>query len=200
MRHRFLFPALVTALALTAGCGGPILSPLVIAARQGRLSAIPELIERGADPNAPSGRNGWTPLLHAIHKNQIESAQALLEGGARVNGSCCRGMTPLIMAAGYGQADMVRMLLLRGADPWARSTGGLTALDVAVTGVPHIDAFTVGRCQTETVRALVQHDSDLRLRTGAWGVLDRLAAALKRCPEIEAMLRPELPNRAGTAP
>jgi len=46
----------------------------------------------------------------------------------------------------------VRLLLAKGADPYAETPDGDNALAAAVGGVPDIDKFTVGKCQTEPYR------------------------------------------------
>ena len=93
---------------------------VIWAVRQDQPDILRALLAAGADPNAPvTGRNGWTPLMHAIHTRQsAESAttrlgaiQALLDAGADPNARSRKGGTPLIMAAGYGATDMVELLL-----------------------------------------------------------------------------------------
>ncbi len=69
------------------------------------------------------------------------------------------------MAPGYGYTNMVRTLLTRGAEPFAQSSG-VTALDAAVEGSIDLDRFTLGTCQTATVRALLDTAPDLKLRRG----------------------------------
>lgn len=97
--------------------------------------------------------------MHAIHKNRIGTAEALIDLGAKVNHTQSNGDTPLMMAAGYGYTDIVRMLLEKGADPAMRTDAGITALDLAITGVGDIDRFTIGKCQTDTVKVLLEAGS-----------------------------------------
>lgn len=130
------------------------LTPLITAAREGDVPMIRTLAAKGADPNEPAGVNDWTPLLHAIHKNQLGSVAALLDAHANPNIASPKGMTPLMMAAGYGQAKIVRLLLARGANPRLADHRGQTALDYARHGMNDIDRFTMFKRQDETIRAL----------------------------------------------
>lgn len=178
MQLRVVICAVAAAAGLT-GCGERPLSPLIRAARSGDLGEIRRLIDAGADPDQPSGINAWTPLLHAIHTNQYGSVAALLDEGADVNRAAPHGITPPMMAAGYGQTRIVELLLDRGADPYATTVHGITALDLAMLGTTDIDAFTALRCQTETVNAIRRRAPRLEPRGGA---VDRLVLRLKSCP------------------
>ena len=164
--------------------GGDGWRAVIWAVRQDHPDILRELLAAGADPNAPATRrNGWTPLMHAIHTRQsaegptarLGAIQTLLDGGADPNGRSRKGSTPLIMAAGYGATDMVALLLEAGADPRLQTPGGETALRAAVTGANDIDHFTLGQCQTDTVEVMLAQAPDLRLgdRFG-----DRLALRL----------------------
>jgi hypothetical protein len=150
------------ALLLMVGCGGlgEALSPVASSARVGDTAEIKRLAAAGADVNAPSGVNHWTPLMHAIHKNQAGAVDALLDAGASVN-AASGNTTALIMAAGYGQTEIVRSLLKHGADPRLATRPGATALAAAVGGSRDGDDYTAGKCQTNTVKALLEHDPGL---------------------------------------
>src|SRR6476619_7464199 len=47
------------------------MTPLMWAARHGSLDAMRALLDAGANPAARDTRNGWTPLLHAVHTRQV---------------------------------------------------------------------------------------------------------------------------------
>jgi ankyrin repeat protein len=165
---------------MLAGCGwfsGP-LSPLIGAARSGDIVQIKQLAASGADLNAPGGVNNWSPLMHAIHKNQARAVEALLEAGADANVVSGR-TTALIMAAGYGQADIVQMLLNHGAKP---SPDALTA---AVGGSTDFDDYTAGKCQTDAVKALLAKEPTLALA----GDSEAVASARRGgCTEVVALV------------
>jgi len=91
-----------------------------------------------------------------------------------------------MMASGYGQTDIVRILLSHGADVWKTNRQGETAITMAALGVMDIDAFTFGSCQKETVQALLDHEPDLP-RNVKLGGLDRLILRM-RCRDVLALL------------
>jgi hypothetical protein len=154
------------ALLACAGCGFMRIgesTPVIDTARAGDVQQLEKFLAAGANPNQRAGVNDWTPLMHAIHKGQVESVRVLLQHGADVNAAMDNGGTALIEAAGYGYADIVRLLLDAGAKPDARDRDGYTALNAAIGGVPDHDRFTIGHCQTDTVRALLDRAPQLRL-------------------------------------
>ena len=157
-------------------------TPLIAASRAGNVAMIRLLTSRGADPNLRDGAvNSWTPLLHAIHKAQPAATSALLDAGANPNGTDTYGTTPLMMAAGYGYTDIVKILLGRGANPRLATKDGVTAIDLARSGVPDIDRFTVFDCQDETVKALLAADPKLSDHTANLPAPARMIMRTKRC-------------------
>lgn len=168
--------ALLLSLTLLAACGGVPVTPLIAAAREGDTVQIRSLVAKGADVNEPAGVNGWTPLEHAVHKNQIGSVQALLDAGADPNAASPGGTTPLIMAAGYGYTPIVELLLNRGANPRLSDRKGNNALDAAISGTGDIDRFTLFDCQRPTVDTLRRQVPDLSPRGRT-----QLAEWVKRC-------------------
>ena len=151
---------------------------LVWAVRNGNAAQVRTLLTQGEDPNRPVGVNDWPPLMHAVHKNQLETAAVLLEHGADINRGGPEGMTPLMMAAGYGNDDMVKLLLQHRADVHVKTKDGANALDFALTGVSDVDKFTLFRCQDSTVALLLGAHPELRATTER---SSRALARLKRC-------------------
>lgn len=169
---------------LWASCGVPSISPVASAARKGDVETIASLAKAGQSLDEPSGVNGWTPLMHAIHTNKLQSVEALLKAGADANRSCCRGLTPLILASGNGQQEIVRLLLQRGADAMLKGDDGRTALDVAIMGLSHMEGAPMGACHPGAAKELLEAAPRLRdtVRIG------RVVEALHKCPEIEKLL------------
>ena len=157
-------------------------TPLISAARAGNVEMIRLLTSRGANPNVSDAAvNSWTPLLHAVHKAQPRAIAALLDAGANPNDADPHGTTPLMLAAGYGYTDIVKILLAHKANPRLAASDGITALDLARSGVPDIDRFTVFHCQQDTVNALLAADPKLPDHTDKLPGIARMLMRTKRC-------------------
>jgi ankyrin repeat protein len=114
------------------------LSPLLYAARDGRLDSARTLLDAGADIEQADA-NGITPLLMAITNNHMDVARFLIERGAAIDVNDWYGRTPLWAAVetrnmdvdnaepfenGVDRGpvlDLIRILLDRGADPNTRT-------------------------------------------------------------------------------
>jgi uncharacterized protein len=112
------------------------MTPLLYAARDGRLPIVSMLITAGASVNLPDA-NGITPLLMAITNNHVDVAAFLLEHGADLQTADWYGRTPLWAAVDLRNLDLdsrteengvdrtaalalISRILERGADPNAR--------------------------------------------------------------------------------
>ncbi|MBI4485168.1 MAG: ankyrin repeat domain-containing protein, partial [Acidobacteria bacterium] len=63
-------------------------------------------------------KGGLTPLMHAARQGYVDTAAALLDGGAAIDQKNeGDGTTPLLVALINGQYDLAMMLIERGADP-----------------------------------------------------------------------------------
>jgi uncharacterized protein len=103
---------------------------------QAATQAARELLRSGKvpppDPNAQQERNfnpeeinpaqntkgGLTALHHAVRQGYVETASALIEGGADINKATAGdGSSPLLVAVINGQFDAAMLLIEKGADP-----------------------------------------------------------------------------------
>jgi ankyrin repeat protein len=113
------------------------LSPLLYAARDGRLESAKLLVDAGAQIEQKDP-NGITPLLMSITNNHMNVARFLIERGADINVIDWYGRTPLWAAvetrnmdvdnASFENGvdrepalDLIKVLLARGANPNART-------------------------------------------------------------------------------
>jgi len=121
-------------------------SALMLAALKGELTLCQLLIKKGADVNKP----GWAPLHYAATNGHLDVMNLLLEENAYIDAASPNGSTPLMMAAHYGSASAVKLLLEAGADPSLKNAQGFSALDFAHRGnrtesADVISAFVRGR-------------------------------------------------------
>ena len=112
------------------------MTPLLYAARDGRIEIAKMLIAAGAKVNSPDA-NKISPLLMAITNNQADAADLLIQNGAEINVADFWGRTPLWAAVemrdieysrgGEHNVDRDRLLQLvhtlldHGANPNART-------------------------------------------------------------------------------
>jgi len=102
-------------------------SPLMMASIKGHTELVKLLIAKDADVN----KTGWAPLHYAASRAQKTIIEILLEHSAYIDAESPNGSTPLMMAAMYGNADCVRLLLESGADPTLKNQLGLSASEFA---------------------------------------------------------------------
>lgn len=110
-------------------------TPLMLAAGLGKLEMVNALIESGANVHATDAR-GWTALMKAIYNHDLdhgfpEIISALISAGADIETQIAYGTRPLMLAAGYGQAGVIDVLLAAGVDVRAANEGGRTARKMA---------------------------------------------------------------------
>ena len=112
------------------------MSPLMYAAREGKIDAARLLLDAGANVNEVD-KNDISPLFMAISNNHPDMARFLIDKGANINAKDWYGRTPLFAAVEMRNADMdyrtfellqspedrkamldfIKMLLEKGVDP-----------------------------------------------------------------------------------
>ena len=127
-------------------------SPLMMAALKGQLDIAASLIKRDADVN----KTGWAPLHYAATNGHLAIMSLLLDNHAYIDAESPNGSTPLMMAALYGTAPAVKLLLDAGADPLLKNQQGLTAI-----------AFAQRASRTDSVE-LIAAAVRKRQSTGKW--------------------------------
>lgn len=113
-------------------------SPLMLAAFKGLTEVCEKLIAMDADVNKP----GWSALHYAATGGHVAVIRLLLDNHAYIDAASPNGSTPLMMAAMYGSASAVKLLLESGADSGLKNDLGLTAIDFALK-VEHKDSVDI---------------------------------------------------------
>ena len=114
---------------------------LYVAAKSGQLKSVETLLASGANVNARIARNGYTALFGALiafrpgvaTETSSKIAEILLSHGANVNATAFNGdrLLHLAVTKEYGNREVVRLLLTRGASVDARDRSNKTALMLA---------------------------------------------------------------------
>ncbi|KAI9913133.1 hypothetical protein PsorP6_006372 [Peronosclerospora sorghi] len=106
---------------------------LTIAALANNVQLVALLLEYEAATELPD-TNGWTPLLAAVYANNVDNVELLLHRNANVDDARApNGATALIIAAEYGHARVVHVLLEAGARVKAADDEGWTAVMCAAS-------------------------------------------------------------------
>jgi ankyrin repeat protein len=100
------------------------MTPMLFAARDGRLDAAKLLVEVGADVNAPDP-NGITPLNMALTNGQLAVAAVLLEHGADPQRADLWGRTPL-----WSAVDIRNLAVRSGTSQFDNGVDRQAALEV----------------------------------------------------------------------
>jgi uncharacterized protein len=115
-------------------------TPLMMAVLKGHVELAAAMLAKEADVN----KTGWTPLHYAATAGHIQLITMLLEKHAYIDAESPNGSTPLMMAAMYGSAASVKLLLDEGADPLLKNQIGMTAIDFAQKAVRQEVADMIG--------------------------------------------------------
>lgn len=133
----------------------PLVTPLIMAARNGRLDVVRVLLEHGADVNA-ADHSGKTALAYASFHGKKELIELLLAHGAKpaVDGESTGDA--LHSAAMAGKVETIELLLAKGHDVDTRDKNGDTPLHRAA-----------GWGQLEAVKALLAGEAKLDVPNNA---------------------------------
>lgn len=110
-------------------------SPLFYAVADGQIEAMKVLLSNGANASAGNPKVGLTALHAAADRGNADVVRLLLDSGAFGEARDYRRRTPLVYAVVAGRAEIVSMLLARGADPYIKyEHDTMTCLEAAVSG------------------------------------------------------------------
>lgn len=101
------------------------------AVTEGNVAVVKKYIESGKT-KVDEVFFGWTPLLSAASKHQLEVVKYLAEKGANLNyRHPITKMTAVAHAAFDGDVKLLEYLLQKGADPNIKMKGGVSVLRMA---------------------------------------------------------------------
>lgn len=126
MKKLFLFTALLCFLASTAQE-----KSVFDIARSGTLTEIQNLNKSNPDLINSLNESKTSPLILACYRGNIEVAKFLIENVKDINYNSDMG-TALMAAAYKNQPELVKLLLVKNANPNLTDTNGTTALSLAV--------------------------------------------------------------------
>lgn len=140
---------------------------LIRAVRAADKDRVLGMLQVGSEADARA--RGVAPLHVAAERGLLEIAEALLNAGAEIDAQCennpqLGGRTPLTLAVAARAADMILLLVKRGANINARDGSGLTALGSAL--MPMHTLFLDSEralhwdCSIELVELLLKNGAD----------------------------------------
>jgi ankyrin repeat protein len=158
------------------------------AALEGDVTAVRELVARGADPNS------GCPLIASVRRDNVDTVLILLKLGANVD---CRGgvdnapsLTPLNMALTFPRVRSARVLVASGANvnavpPLAPPLKNATSpLQDAIWNYRLVKSSEQAEWLT-LIEEIIQHGADLRYDSGTLSVL---GTALLDCRATEPII------------
>jgi hypothetical protein len=131
-------------------------SPLIGAAREGRLDAVRLLLERGPDPNllAPLDESA---LIHAAAEGHLDIVSLLLDRGSSIDHPARWGDNALHRASANGHLEVVKLLVARGADVNARAQAVGKTVKIERVAIACTDRPQRLTCDSGTIWQIVPH-------------------------------------------
>ncbi|KAJ3103795.1 PR domain zinc finger protein 4 [Phlyctochytrium bullatum] len=141
-------------------------TPLHVAAFEGKVAFCKAFIDAGADVNSKSSQE-LTPLFYSISAGRLDVASFLLENGADIESRDKDGTTLLSYSISADRLDVARFLLKKGADTDCRweSDGASPLVKAAAKG------------NLVLAQLLLEHGADIESRSDGWTPLHTAAAA-----------------------
>jgi bla regulator protein blaR1 len=146
-------------------------SPLIGAAKKGRLDAARLLLDQGADPNLAPGTVNLArlgdriPLIIAAEQGHLEIVSMLLDRGAIIDRIAPEWpQNALIRASEKGHLEVVKLLVARGADVNARAWVARAIVVTKANGETVVNRMTRVRVNKDGTREVVNDTT----KQGEW--------------------------------
>ena len=107
-------------------------TPLMRAAKEGRLEIVEELLLLGADLSV-TNTDGCNALWLACYNGNHAIIETLINAGIDLDRQNGNGASALMYVASNSKPDLVKLLLAKGANPTLKNFDDFTALDLAAS-------------------------------------------------------------------
>lgn len=108
--------------------GTPMLN---VAIRAEQEECVNWILEHNVDIDAVSDDRGYSAVMDAVWKNNLELTKVLIGRGANLNFISRDGQSVLVLAVGGGNYEICKLLAESGADPDVKDQMGMSALEYA---------------------------------------------------------------------
>ncbi|XP_035982353.1 transient receptor potential channel pyrexia isoform X2 [Fundulus heteroclitus] len=113
-------------------------TPLHVASALDYEDMVQFLLDREADPNAPTVLDQQTPLHYAAKNDAVGSIELLLQAGASISCTDHKQRTPLQLAASMERSEAAQVLLDLGADAGVKDSDGQLCITALIGRMSHV--------------------------------------------------------------
>jgi ankyrin repeat protein len=107
-------------------------TPLMRAAKLGRLDIVDELLALGVELNALNA-DGCNALWLACYNGSHKLIERLIDAGVSIDQQNGNGASALMYVSSNSKPDLVKLLLEKGANPKLKNFDDFSALDLAAS-------------------------------------------------------------------
>ena len=163
--------------------------PLYYAALCGLRDLVEHLVIKYPQHVNTSGGRYGTPLVAALAGSHFQTARHLVHNGAHVDVRSSYGGTPLQSAAGYGDLEMVQVLLEYKADANTRTFGNHSPLHMVPLGFQFLHIPHHGpQMLADIARLLLERAADVNARSDEDSTPLHVAAECRNVAEVARVL------------
>lgn len=101
------------------------------AVRKDNIELVKQLMDLGADINCVSEDRGYTPVMDAVWRGNLEITELLIKNKAELNTINKEGQSNLVLAVGADRIEITKLLAENGADPDIKDSMGMSAYGYA---------------------------------------------------------------------